>query len=292
MSFYISWCLFQGLFNIFKTENVYHGSLKSASTKFKEKRRKLSMKEEFILALVRLRLGLLGFVLAGIFGIAESSVSRIFTTWMTFLSDALQPLRKWPSRRKIQKNMPKAFRDKYPRTRAIIDCTEFFIERPRKNSKAQSTTYSHYKSHNTFKALVSISPTGAFTFVSPLWGGNVSDRYLTEKSGFLDLCEKGDDIMADRGFTIRDLLLKKGATLNIPPFTRQCSWGNKKVLTTAEIRQTRNIAGLRIHVERAIGRLKNFRLLTGVLPLTLQHIANQMLFVAASLCNLLPPLVK
>ena len=47
------------------------------------------------------------------------------------------------------------------------------------------------------------------TFVSDAYCGNVSDKYITEYSNFLELIEEGDDKMADRGFTIRDLLTKK-----------------------------------------------------------------------------------
>ena len=42
-------------------------------------------------------------------------------------------------------------------------------------------------------------------FVSPLYSGRISDREITEKCGFLDKLEPGDDVMANRGFTIRDL---------------------------------------------------------------------------------------
>ena len=82
----------------------------------------------------------------------------------------------------------------------------FIFQRPRSQS-AQSDTYN--KSRNTGKCLLGIPPSGTFTFVSDVYGGNVSDRYITEHSNFLELIEEGDDIMADRGFTIRDLLTKK-----------------------------------------------------------------------------------
>lgn len=59
--------------------------------------------------------------------------------------------------------------------------------------------------------------------------------------------------MADRGFLIRDLLLKKRTTLIIPPFTKQCAWGKGKHLSASDILKTRSIA--RIHVERAIENL-------------------------------------
>jgi len=269
-----------------KTKNYEDGSRKKPGPQ-----RKLSGLEEFTLTMVRLRTGMHGSILADIFGVSESRVSQIFATWINFLHQVLKPLIKWPSKSKVKKRMPSSFKKHYPNTRAIIDCTEFFIQKPG-NTKAQSATYSSYKSHNTAKALVAIDPTGAFTFVSDTWGGNVSDRFITEKSGLLDLVEEGDDIMADRGFTIRDLLLFRDATLNMPPFTRKCKFGNKKKLNCNEIRETRQIAKLRIHVERAIERLKNFRMLSNIIPLSCQPLHNQMIIVAAFMCNLLPPLVK
>lgn len=45
------------------------------------------------------------------------------------------------------------FQDLYPSTRCIIDATEIFIQKPQ-NPSAQQLTFSSYKSHNTFKALV------------------------------------------------------------------------------------------------------------------------------------------
>jgi hypothetical protein len=116
------------------------------------------------------------------------------------------PLLKWPSRKIIKKFMPASFWSKFPNVVCIIDCTEFFIRKPR-NPTAQSQTFSTYKHQNTYKALVGVSPTGAFIFVSNLWGGNVSDRFITKENGFLDKIRPGDEIMADRGFIIRDLLL-------------------------------------------------------------------------------------
>lgn len=89
-------------------------------------------------------------------------------------------------------------------------------------------------------------------FISNLWGGNVSDRYITEHCGYLDIVKPGDEVMADRGFLIIDLLLERRATLNIPPFTKKCSWGKCKHLTAHDVLKTKKIAKLRIHVERAI----------------------------------------
>lgn len=190
----------------------------------------------------------------------------------------------WPKRQQVKRHLPKSFA-KFPRTRVIIDCTEIKIQKPTGPS-AQKVTWSNYKSSNTFKLLVGISPTGAFTFVSQLWSGGASDRHITMKSGLIDKLEPNDDCMADRGFNIRDLVTKRRATLNIPPFSKG------KQLSTKACTQTRRIAAVRIHVERAIQRLKGFKILQGVLPISLASIADQTVTVCAALCNLMKPLVK
>ncbi|XP_068738747.1 uncharacterized protein [Montipora capricornis] len=180
--------------------------------------------------------------------------------------------------------MPSSF-SKYLDTRIIIDCTEFFIEKPSSPS-AQKATWSDYKHHNTVKLLVGITPSGAFSFVSKLWTGSTGDRRVTQESGLLDLLKEGDHVMADRGFTVRDLLTKKGVKLNIPPFTKG------KQLSRKARKQTSSIAKVRIHVERAIERMKEFRILQGNIPLSAVKNMDQEVTICAALCNLLPPLAK
>lgn len=92
--------------------------------------------------------------------------------------------------------------------------------------------------------------------------------------------------MADRGFLIRDLLAKWSATLNIPPY----SLG--KQLSSKAVTKTRRIASARIHVERAIGRLKTFKLLQGVMPLKLHVLFDQIIGVFCVICNLDKQIVK
>ena len=183
------------------------------------RKRSLQINEEFVLVLMRLKLGLTERHLADIFSVTKSTVSRIYVTWIYFLALTFkESLLRWPSKEEVKLHMPSSF-SRYPDTRIIIDCTEFFIEKPSSPS-AQKATWSDYKHHNTVKLLVGITPSGAFSFVSKLWTGSTSDRRVTQESGLLDLLEEGDHVMADRGFTVRDLLTKKGVKLNISPFTK------------------------------------------------------------------------
>ena len=84
----------------------------------------------------------------------------------------------------------------------------------------QLSTWSQYKHHNTVKFLVACTPNGAVCFISPVYVGSISDVELTRVSGLLTALEDkpGISIMADRGFTIKDMLKELIIDLNIPPF--------------------------------------------------------------------------
>ena len=216
-------------------------------------KRSLSLEQEFFLVLVSLRLGLLGVDLATRAGMSQSQMSRIFITWIDFLHSRLRQYPIWPTRECVNETMPQSFSELYPTTHVIIDCSELFIETP-SSFRTQSATYSSYKHHNTAKGLVGISPSAAVTFVSDLYAGRCSDKQITKDCGILRLLEHGDSVMADKGFDIGNDL-PDGVSLNIPPFL--CG---KQHLTVEEETETRRIASVRIHVERAIAQIKTFRI--------------------------------
>lgn len=108
--------------------------------------------------------------------------------------------------------MPKVFKENFSKVRSIIDCIEIFIKRPGYLT-ARAMTYSNYKRHNTLKFLISISPTGAMSFISSVYGGRKSDKVITARSGYLDLLVYGDEVLADE-------VASKGAVYNLPAFMK------------------------------------------------------------------------
>ena len=121
----------------------------------KGKKRSLSPLEEFFLVLVRLRLGLFVQDIAYRFGISQSTVSRIFSTWINSLYLQLKQIPIWPPKAIILSGMPKVFKEKYPSTRVIIDATEIYVEKPALPD-LQQLTFSSYKNHNTYKGLIGL----------------------------------------------------------------------------------------------------------------------------------------
>ena len=86
--------------------------------------RSLPPLEEFFMTLVRLRLGLFEQDLAYRFGISQSTVSRITSTWINFLYLKVKEIPLWPPKELVKANMPREFKTRYPTTRVILDATE------------------------------------------------------------------------------------------------------------------------------------------------------------------------
>ena len=149
----------------------------------------LSIEDEFLLVMMKLRLGLTNLDIAMRFRISEGTVSNIFITCISFLYVRLGSLKIWPTRNVILDNMPKKMKEEYPNTIIIFDCTEIRIQCP-SALMLQSQSYSNYKSTNTLKSLVGVDSRGGFLFISQLYTGSISDKQIVSRSGFLDILKK------------------------------------------------------------------------------------------------------
>ena len=78
---------------------------------------------------------------------------------------------------------------------------------------------------------------------------------MVNRCGLLnkELWDENYAVMADRGFTIEEELNDLNVQLIIPAFL-----DGREQLTEAEVKESQAIASVRIHVERAIQRVKKF----------------------------------
>ena len=218
-------------------------------------RPKLEELEQLFMFFTWLRLGFTQSYAGFLFNLPISTVCRYTITWSNYMYLKLESIPIWPTREQTDKTMPKCFKETYPLTRVILDCTELFCQRP-SSLTIQSSLFSFYKHHVAYKGLVGISPSGAITFASQLFDDSISDVEIVRRSGILqkELWKSGDSVMADRGFTIAEELRNIGVSLNIPSLL-----SGRNQLTEEEVTESQTIAAVRIHVERAIQRIKIFR---------------------------------
>ena len=88
----------------------------------------LSVEDEFLLTLMKLKPGLQNQDLAIRFQIAVSTVSKLFITWINLIYAKLGSLKVFPKRELIQANMTSDFKEKYPSTMHLCLYHHFTLE--------------------------------------------------------------------------------------------------------------------------------------------------------------------
>lgn len=245
---------------------------------------KYSKEDQLLMTLMKLRLDLRGKDLAVRFGCSPATITNITETWIIALHQILfvQLMKDIPSKEKNMECLPLAFKD-FASTRIIIDCTEIQTDRPHLN-ELQKKQYSSYKHMTTAKGLVGVAPNGVITYLSSLYPGSISDKKIFNDCDLKEKLLPGDQIMADKGFLIKDDL-PPGVSLVIPPFLTQ------QQFTPDEVRETYRIATARVHVERANNRMKCFRILERI-PYEYFHLSSTIFQLVGALSNLQHPIIK
>ena len=246
----------------------------------------LPLADQLLMTLMKLRCNFSALDLAVRFDVSTATVTNVTRTFIKLLHELIFEGMMMhcglPSLRKAKSSLPECFRP-FQNCRIVLDCTEVQIAIPGLMAN-QCSTFSHYKQRNTFKALVGVAPNGSIIFASELFPGSVSDKEIVRHSGVLETLKPGDMVMADKGFLIRDLL-PAGVSLNLPPFLETPQF------TPVQARQTVTIARARIHVERAIQRIKQYHILSFI-PHQYRTCATEIFQLCTCLVNLESPLLK
>ncbi len=239
----------------------------------------ISVPDQLLLTIWKLRRYTPNFELARAFGISESDVYSIFVTWIRFMHLQWREINIWPSRDLVDFFCPSDFKSKFPTTRVILDGFEFPIKKPSAPT-AQQVTFSSYKNRNTAKGVVGITPGGLFSHMSDIYGGAASDRQITERDDLTQKMEPGDSYLSDKGFDVQDIFAPFLVKGNIPTFFRK-----QNRMSGACVLRDREKACKRVHVERVIGLAKTYKIMTQPLNQTETVLAGDIAFVCFMLCN-------
>lgn len=246
-------------------------------------------KSNVLMCLQKIKMNLSFSIIAFDYALSPSHCSRLFKKTISVMAAALKNFVVWSDHEVVEHRLPVDFRANFRDVVSIIDCFEIQIQKP-SNSVHQSHTWSQYKGCNTVKYLVSSTPDGIINFISEGFGGRISDLEIVKSSGYLDVLPRNSVVMADRGFkSIESLLQTKGSRLVRPPSV--ATGGN---LTKEEVRLTRQVAALRIHIERAIRRYREFGMLLphATVPPYLLSSLDEVIIAVSALINIQGPLIK
>ncbi|XP_023951319.2 uncharacterized protein LOC112055435 [Bicyclus anynana] len=242
-----------------------------------------------LLCLKKIRLNSPFRELADDFSISTTYASKVFFKSIPMINSVMRPFIVKLDSVLTKRTLPMAFRHKFHKTSCIIDCLEIEIQKPSK-AVNQALSWSDYKKANTIKYLVSCTPNGLVNYVSPGYGGRVTDTCLVESCDFIKHLEPGMSVMADRGFKhVEQYLYQHKVQLVRPP-----SVVTGKKLSKSEVKETKQIASLRIHVERVIRRLREFHMLKphACLNPNFVKILDEIIQIACALINLQDSLIK
>lgn len=246
----------------------------------------LSKENMLLLFLMKMKLGITFAAIGVIFECHRTTVSASFKFILYHLYEKTKEWIFWPQKSTIQRTMPNSFKKHFENCSCIIDCTEVSCERPR-SVRQRILMFSHYKNAFTIKFLVAITPSGFICFISKCYGGRATDSYITVNSGLLYHIQEGDVVMCDKGFPqIKTCLNEKNAVIIMPPFAFNPQFSPEEVQTTYDI------ASVRIHVERAIQRMKMYKILSNKITIDLLPHIDHIVHIVGVLANFGPPIIK
>lgn len=251
----------------------------------------LGWKDEFLLTLSYLYSGLDQEGVAAMFGLeSDSTVSRIYTTWVLFLLIFFRQVMATPTEDQIHASYPKSVINiwKDARTACLYDCTEFRMQAPSERV-VNAILYSTYKNCHTSKVGIGCTPTGYVPaeWISACFGGRASDYTVTEMHGILDTLYDGCDVQVDKGFFIEALCLARDIHFQRPIKAQQ----NTTQFAPSDVAHGEKSSVTRIVIEQVNRRIKEARFFKGPGQLSQSKMFSRIIFVIGMFGNLRPPVV-
>ena len=245
--------------------------------------------EALFLTLFILRTGVPCDTASFLWGIGTATASRTFEIWVLHMYHTFRVLLPDPTKEQIERSCPAFVKEQFddPGMAYFLDASEIEMQ-VADDKQAQKSCWSEYKHRCTVKFLGALTSGGCLVWVSKGYPGSIGDNAITEISGFLDILHPGMSVCADKGFMVFYLLAKRGCRLVVPPKRRK----GQVQQSTEEVEDTRKVANIRIHVERAFRQVKIFRYLQNVVKISAIDLITPIFYVCTMLTNLRPPLIQ
>jgi hypothetical protein len=216
----------------------------------------LDARNQILLTVIWLRIYPTHEVLGYLFGVSDSTVSRVIQRLLPLLEQAGRDTMRLPDPgRKRRRSLPDLLHDT-PDLAVVIDSFEQKVQRPKVREERDSW-YSHKKRSHTTKSQIAVDEeTGRIVDVSASVTGRTHDLTLLKQSGLLERLPEGVGGLGDLGYQgIRDL-----HPLTACP--RKKPWGKHNPRPPEDVVYNQAFSQRRIVVENSINRLRRYQALS------------------------------
>ena len=216
----------------------------------------LDGRNQVLLTVVWLRVYPTHEVLAYLFGVSDSTVSRIIARILPLLEAAGRDTMRMPDPgRKRRRSLDDLLHDT-PELAVVVDSFEQKVQRPQAQDERDSW-YSHKKHNHTYKTQLAVDENhGRIVDVTASVKGRIHDFHLLQQSGLLARLPDGVGCIGDLGYQGIRALHPLGAC------PRKKPWGKNKVRPPEDIPYNRAFSQRRIIVENTINRLRRYQSLS------------------------------
>lgn len=214
----------------------------------------LDARDQLLLTIVWLRLYPLHEVLAYLFAISDSTVSRVIARFLPLLEASGRDTMRMPDPGKKRRRTLADLLSDTPNLAVVIDSFEQRVQRPRDYDE-QKRYYSGKKRQHTLKSQVTVDEeSGRIVDIAERVPGPTPDITLLEGSHLLECLPEGLGALGDLGYVGSNKLHSLAATPRRKP--------RGKDRPPEAILYNRAFSGRRIVVEHSIGKLRRYQSLS------------------------------
>jgi hypothetical protein len=216
----------------------------------------LDPRNQILLTVVWLRVYPIHEVLAYLFGVSDSTVSRTIARVLPLLEASGQDTMRMPDPGRKRRRSLDALLHATPELAVVIDTFEQRVQRPQ-DRKAADTYYSGKKKQHTLKTQVAVhEETGQIVDIPESVVGPMADIKLLEQSELLDRLPEDVGALGDLAYVGLDKLHPQG----VGAVPRRKPRGKDR--PPEDITYNRAFSKRRIVVEHSIGRMRRYQSIT------------------------------